>query len=125
MAGSAWVYNKATGIFLRGGFSVPFFDAETEGVWEFPDDDPHPDLRLTRFDPELGKRPATPEEIEAYDAAKFNADVAAAVGQNPLVAAVGLTLETRRIGREMTPEEQQALLGEVAMRYQALRGSQG
>ena len=122
MAGSTWVYNKATGVFLRGGFSVPFFDAETEGVWEFPDDDPHPDLRLTRFDPELGKRPATPEEIEAYDTAKFTADVAAAVGQNPLIAAVGLTLETRRVGRELTPEEQQGLLAEVSIRYRALRG---
>jgi len=118
-------YDLESGQILDGGYYQPQYDPSTQGLFTLDDDDsPHPDRRSKRVTDGV-LRDATPEELAAYDAAKFNADVAAAVGQNPLVAAVGLTLETRRIGRELTPEEQQALLGEVALRYQALRGFQG
>ncbi len=118
-------YDLASGQILDGGYYQPNYDPSTHGLLTLEDDEtPHPDHRTKRITDGV-LRDATPEEVQAYDTDKFNADVAAAVGQNPLVAAVGLTLETRRIGRELTPEEQQALLGEVALRYQALRGPQG
>lgn len=118
-------YDLSSGHIIDGGYYQPSYDPSTQGLLTLDDDEtPHPDRRTKRVTDGV-LRDATVEEIAAYDAAKFTADVAAAVGQNPLVAAVGLTLETRRIGREMTPEEQQSLLGEVALRYQALRGSQG
>lgn len=121
----AYSYDVASGQIIEGGYYQPNYDPSTQALLTLEDDEaPHPDHRLKRVEDGV-LRDATAEELAAYDAAKFQADVAAAVGQNPLVAAVGLTLETRRIGRELTPEEQQALLGEVAMRYQALRGSQG
>lgn len=120
-----YAYDLSSGQIIDGGYYQPNYDPATQGLLTIEDDEtPHPDHRLKRVTDGV-LRDATPEEIASYDTAKFNADVAAAVGQNPLVAAVGLTLETRRIGREMTPEEQQSLLGEVALRYQTLRGSQG
>jgi len=120
-----YTYDLASGQIVEGGYYQPNFDPSTHGLLTLEDDEtPHPDHRLKRVTDGV-LRDATAEELAAYDAAKFNADVAAAVGQNPLVAAVGLTLETRRIGRELTLEEQQGLLGEVALRYQALRGPQG
>ena len=118
-------YDLASGQLIEGGYYQPNYDPSTQGLLQLEDDEtPHPDHRLKRVTDGV-LRDATGDEVAAFDAAKFNADVAAAVGQNPLVAAVGLTLETRRIGRELTPEEQQSLLGEVALRYQALRGPQG
>ena len=119
----AYKYDLATGTILEGGYTEPFnVDTTTQGVVHIDDDvTPHPDPRTKRVQ-DGAIRDATTEEIEAFDAAQFQAAVAASVGQNPLIAALGLTLETRRVGHELTPEEQQGLLTEVSIRYRALRG---
>jgi len=119
----SYKYDLATGTILEGGYSEPFdVDTATQGVVQIEDDvTPHPDPRTKRVQ-DGAIRDATTEEIEAFDAAQFQAAVAASVGANPLIAALGLTLETRRVGHELTPEEQQGLLTEVSIRYRALRG---
>jgi len=115
-------YDIASGQILEGGYYQPEINPETQALVSLEDDDtPHPDHRTKRVQ-DGAIREATLEEIATYDTAKAAADLAAAVGQNPLIAAVGLTLETRRVGRELTPEEQQGLLTEVAARFRVLRG---
>lgn len=88
MAVSRWVYRKADGVFLFGGF----YDAQpldaSAGVVEFSDADPHPDPRLQRFDAALGKRPATPQEIADYDAARKDAAAVDDVDDNKALSAL-------------------------------------
>jgi len=88
---SHYVYRKSDGRFLGGGFydvqpplkeglpdpeghptQVPDYDLY--GVAEF--NETHPDPRMERFDATLGKRPATAQEIAAYDADQLNRDAA-------------------------------------------------
>ncbi len=106
MAVSKWIYTKSTGQFTRGGFYDPPYDPESEGVVEFQDDDPNPDVRLDRFDPVRGKRPATAQEIAAYDAAAFEAQSAAQLHSDPALTCGFLALHTHIIGRIPTEAEQ-------------------
>jgi len=69
---TTWVYRLADGVFLRGGFYMPSFDPGTEGLAQFPDADPHPDIRLHRYDATLGKRLATPGELAATGSATLS-----------------------------------------------------
>lgn len=93
---SRWVYRKADGVFLFGGF----YDAQPPDaaydVVSFPDADPHPDPRLQRYDPATGKRPATAAEIGAYDAERKDA-TAAWIDDDRLIQAVAqLDFEERQ-----------------------------
>jgi hypothetical protein len=117
---STWVYTLATGIFTRGGFYDPTYDAATEGVVMFPDADPHPDVRLDRFDTETGKRPATDEEIAAYDAAAFDAAALTAATSDPTRTALGLALYAAILQRSPTEAEQLALLDLAKTFYKGL-----
>lgn len=65
------VYRLSDGQFTRGWPSNPPFDPATEAQQEYPDNQ-RPDMRLERFDAssEPKKRPATAQEIAAFDAAR-------------------------------------------------------
>lgn len=79
MATSKWVYRKSDGQYLRGGFYEPEFDPATEGVDEFPDHDPHPDLRLEKGP---GRIKRSPSEIAIYDAQRSDSEASATINTN-------------------------------------------
>jgi len=113
VATSRWVYNKATGEFLRGGFYEVYYDDATEGIAEFPDSNPFPDRRLQRYDAVTGLRSATPEEVAAYDEAQADAAAAREVSMNKAMVAVAFLCERHRLGRVLTPQERQAIRDEL------------
>lgn len=125
MATSRWVYNRATGVFSRGGFYDPTYDPETEGIAEFPDADPAPDVRRDRYDSEHGKRPATDEELTTYDVADYEEASLQAVTSNPLLTTAVLELMKLILGHEPTQEEQQAMFNGMKARYPSIAGVVG
>jgi hypothetical protein len=123
MAISKWVYTLATGQFTRGGFYDPPFDSATEGVVGFPDADPMPDVRLQRFDAERGKRPATADEIAAFDQSRLDAQATGEIQSNPQLVAVSLALHALLLGRAPTDAEQLAIFRNVKVYARALQAS--
>jgi hypothetical protein len=114
-------YDLATGTIIEGGYYQPNVDPATQGLLTIENDDtPHPDKRTKRITDGV-LRDATADELAAFDTVKFDADALAAVRSNVVITALGITLESRRLGREMTPQEQLGLLAEVKARVKALR----
>lgn len=102
MAMSTWVYRKVDGQFLRGGFYDPTFDPAVESVVQFPDADPTPDVRLSRFDAVLGKRLATAPELASYDAAVADTTAAADVDANLVIRAAMIAVLWQALGTPPT-----------------------
>lgn len=105
MANSKWIYRKVDSVFLRGGFYDPPFDALVEGLVEFPDADPHPDPRLNRFDPVVGKRLATADELLAYDAAIVAASATRDIDEQKAIKAAVICSLWGRLARQPTTAE--------------------
>lgn len=110
---SKWIYRQSDGVFLYGGFydavpprkkdavengqPVKVPDYDNYGVVEFPDADPHPDVRLHRFDPVEGKRLATAQEIAAADDAALTERSEATSRQKDILATCALIVRARNI----------------------------
>lgn len=76
-----WTYELATGRFVCGGPYDPPCDPATQGIERYRE---NPDPRTERYDATAPnkKRPATAEEIAAYDAAQKDAEADALVNQD-------------------------------------------
>lgn len=62
-----WVYDLASGEFLSGGPCEVSYNGLTQGVVKLLR---NPDQRKERFDSKDGIRPATTQEVSAYDMAR-------------------------------------------------------
>jgi hypothetical protein len=101
MAISRWIFRLSDGQYLRGGFYDPDFDAATEALDEFPDADPHPDVRLHKGP---GRQLRSQAELDAYDLAQRTM----LATREQAVKAIRVTMlwVLRRIlGRAPTPAE--------------------
>jgi hypothetical protein len=76
-------YRLSDSVFLCSWTTKPDYDPATEGIQEFPEH-LRPDLRSERHDAEsrTGKRPATAEELAAYEAAKLDERARVSVEQD-------------------------------------------
>jgi hypothetical protein len=101
---SKWIYLKADGRFLRGGYFEPDFDATTEGLVEF--DEGNPDPIRERFDATspTNRRPATAAEIAAVAAADADAALNVEASRLDIKTTVVWTLK-RILGRNPTLAE--------------------
>jgi hypothetical protein len=87
MAAAKWVYDLASGRFLYGGYYEPSYDPATQGIAEFPDADPNPDVEHERFDatsPTL-RRLATTEELTADETAAVDASLDQALSTGDVI----------------------------------------
>lgn len=80
-----WAYNVADGLLVCGGPYYPPVDPLTQAVEVY---DSNPDPRTERWDgtSPTKKRPATAQEIAAFDAAAVEAVAADAVADKRLIA---------------------------------------
>jgi hypothetical protein len=102
-----WAYNRVTGEFVTGGPCEPPYDPATEDVVRLPR---NPDKRTERYDasaPE-GIRPATAEEISAYDAAQTDERVKGQFDGDKLVRAVAIWT-AQRLGVPLAQARQEIL----------------
>jgi len=79
-----YIYDRVTGAFLHGGHGQPIYDPETQGAVSLPE---HPNRRTDRYDAITRTiRPATEQEVAAWDAARQDAQVGAALADKKLIA---------------------------------------
>jgi hypothetical protein len=119
MAVSQWVYDKATGRFLYGGYYDPAFDPSVQGLAAFVDR--HPDPTSERFDAAslTLRRPATVAELAADAAATLAGQADADVSVKRVVTTIAWLLK-RTLGRNPTGAEVQTAVAEWKHVYQAL-----
>lgn len=121
MSESRWVYEIASGRFLRGGFYLPDFDALTEGVVAFEDADPHPDPAKERFDTAspTKRRLATQAELDA-DTVTVKATAAQREAAADIVRATVAWTLFRILGRQPTGTEITTAMDQWRTAYRAL-----
>lgn len=83
-----WIANRTTGEWLHGGPFDPPYDATTEDCVTLPR---HPKPRTERYDPLIDAkiRPATPQEITAFDAARQAHMAQGLAATDPMLLAMG------------------------------------
>ena len=103
MATSAWVYEKATGRFLYGGFYAPTFDSATQALALFADR--HPDPSREKWDAANSVVvPVTPAEMTADAAAAVARQADDEATHRGFATCVYYTLRVS-LGRNPTPAE--------------------
>lgn len=121
MAESRWVYELASGRFLRGGFYLPGYDPATEGVAVFPDADPHPDPTRERYDAAAPnkRRAATQTELDA-DATVARITAAQREAGGDVIRATVAWMLFKMLGRKPTLAEISTAIGQWKTAYQEL-----
>jgi|SRR6185295_3365346 len=118
MAISTWVYDKATGRFLYGGYYAPTFDAGTQALALFADH--HPDPARDKWDAVNSVVvPVTPAEASADAAAIISSQADRDGGQRAIAANVYYALRLN-LGRNPTAPEFAAGLAVWKTIYRAL-----
>jgi hypothetical protein len=102
-----WAYKIASGEFTRGGPCEPPYDPATEAVVQLPR---YPDARTERYDASAPDRirPATAEEIRAYDAAQTEERMRNQFDANQLVKALA-SWTAQRLGVPLAQARQEIL----------------
>jgi hypothetical protein len=102
-----WAYKLATGEFTVGGPCEPLYDPTTEAVVSLPR---YPDLRTERYDVSApgGIRPATAEEISAYDAARSDERAKAQFDGDKFMRAIAIWT-AQRLGVPLAQARQEIL----------------
>lgn len=114
MAISKWVYRLSDGIFVRGGSYDASYNPNVEGLVEFSEIDPHPNVILHRFDAVLGKRLATPQELTDAKNVIVDAQAQTTSRQKDVLTTCALVVRARGIAAWNAMTTQQKVTAALA-----------